>query len=42
MTDGTRPQDSHEPKTDAQAPGDSQVTDPNRMIGDGDEVTDDD
>lgn len=41
MTDGTRSQDSHAPKSDAEAPGNSQVTDPNRMIGDGEEVSDD-
>ena len=42
MTDGARSQDSHDSKTDAEPPGDSQVTNPNRMIGDGDEVSDND
>ncbi len=33
--------DSHEHKSDAQAPGDSQVTNPNKEIGDGEEIEQD-
>jgi hypothetical protein len=40
-TNDADPQGSQPSKTDAQPPGDSQVTNPNRMIGDGDEVTSD-
>ncbi len=36
-TNDTDPQGSQPSKTDAQPPGDSQATNPNRMIGDGDE-----
>ena len=32
---------SHHHKSAAEPPGDSQVTNPNRVIGDGDEITQD-
>ncbi len=35
---GNDPQGSHPKKSDAQAPGDSQVTNPNKEIGDGEEI----
>ena len=41
MAERDKTQDSHPHKSAAEAPGDSQVTNPNRMIGDGEEVTDD-
>jgi hypothetical protein len=40
-TNHADPQGSQPSKTDAQPPGDSQVTNPNRMIGDGDEADSD-
>lgn len=36
--DDKDPQGSHTHQSDAQPPGDSQVTNPNKEIGDGDEV----
>ena len=36
---GNDPQGSHPKKSDAQPPGSSQVTNPNKEIGDGEEIT---
>ena len=41
MKDRSTADDSHPHKSAAEPPGDSQVTNPNRVIGDGDEIVDD-
>jgi hypothetical protein len=41
MQERPTPHDSHHHKSAAEPPGDSQVTNPNRVIGDGDEITQD-
>ena len=41
MQERPTPHDSHHHKSAAEPPGDSQVTKPNRVIGDGDEITQD-
>lgn len=40
MHDSTHSDDSHPHKSAAQAPGDAQVTNPNREVGDGHEIAD--
>ncbi len=41
MQERPTPIDSHHRKSAAEPPGDSQVTNPNRVIRDGDEITQD-
>ncbi len=41
MQERPTPIDSHHRKSAAEPPGDSQVTNPNRVIGDGDAITED-
>ena len=41
MQERPTPIDSHHRKSAAEPPGDSQVTNPNRVIGDGDAITQD-
>jgi len=41
VNDQPKPDDRHQRKSAAEPPGDSQVTNPNRVIGDGDEIAED-
>ena len=41
VPDPEKKDDTHPHKSAAEPPGDSQVTNPNRVIGDGDEIADD-